>query len=137
MAGRPTKLNNKVIDAFTEVINSEVLFTTDEELVMLVNDVLPEESRFTYDAFSKWKREKSQSDNPIFPQFLHLIKKALFKEKKRLLDCLQNDDKSWQRFAWILERKFDEWNIKIKSETDLNIKEIPRLGRTIIKKHGD
>lgn len=132
MAGRPSKLNQKVIDALQRVVDTEILFTTDEEMVMLINEILPEESQFTYDAFSKWKREKSQTDNPFYPQFLHLIKKALLKEKKRLLKLLSTDEKSWQRYAWILERKFDEWNIKMKSEVDHTV-HIPSLPDIIIK----
>jgi hypothetical protein len=132
MAGRPSKLNQKVIDALQRVVDTEILFTTDEEMVMLINEILPEESQFTYDAFSKWKREKSQTDNPFYPQFLHLIKKALLKEKKRLLKLLSTDEKSWQRYAWILERKFDEWNIKMKSEVDHNVV-VQQLPDIIIK----
>ena len=138
MAGRPSKMTDNVLMAIEKVISDDILIYTDEELVEAINDILPEDERFTYEAFSKWKCKKSQVNNPLFPKFLRLIKKALIKEKKRLLEKLQlEDDKTWQRFAWILERKFDEWNIRIKSETDLNIKEIPRLGRTIIKRHGD
>ena len=73
-------------------------------------------------------RQKMQ----LFPKFLHLIKKALFKEKKRLLELLAKDDKQWQRYAWILERKFDDWNIKMKSEVDHNIN-LPTLPSIIIK----
>jgi hypothetical protein len=122
MTGRPSKMTDKVLDAIEEVINGEILFMTDEELVAEINELLPEESRFTYEAFSKWKREKSQSENPLFPRFLRLIKKALIEQKKTLLIKLQTDDKAWQRYAWILERKFDEWNIKSKSEVDHNVR---------------
>lgn len=132
MAGRPSKLNQKVIDALEQVVQTEILFSTDEEMVMLVNEILPEESQFTYEAFSKWKREKSQTENPFYSQFLRLIKKALLKEKKRLLEKLQGDDKYWQRYAWILERKFDEWNIKTKSEVDHNVS-VNQLPTVIIK----
>ena len=62
-----------------------------------------------------------ETEEPHYAKFLHLIKKALFKEKKRLLELLAKDDKQWQRYAWILERKFDDWNIKMKSEVDHNV----------------
>lgn len=138
MTGRPSKMTDSVLAAIEKVISEDILIYTDEELVEAINDLLPEDEQFTYEAFSKWKGKRSQVNNPLFPKFLRLIKKALILEKKRLLEKLQSeDDKTWQRFAWILERKFDEWNIRTKSETDLNIKEIPKLGRTIIKRHGD
>jgi hypothetical protein len=129
---RPSKMTDKVIEAIEIVINENILFATDEELFVEINDLLSEEQRFTYEAFSKWKGERSQTNNPLFPKFLRLIKKALFKEKKRLLELLAKDDKQWQRYAWILERKFDEWNIKMKSEIDHNIN-IPTLPEILIK----
>ncbi len=114
--GAKTKLTEELIRNLSEVIEENVLYATDEELVFLVNEKLPENNRFTIDAFSKWKRGESQSDNVLYKDFLRLIKKALFKEKKNLLELLKKDPQSWQRYAWIIERKFDEWNIKIKQE---------------------
>ena len=132
MAGRPSKMTTKVIEAIETVINENILFATDEELVIEINELLPEDKRFTYEAFSKWKRGLNQKNNPFFDQFVRLIKKALFREKKRLLELLAKDDKQWQRYAWILERKFDEWNIKMKSEVDHTVN-IPSLPQIIIK----
>lgn len=119
--GRPSKLTKDVVSATEKVIKDNILICTDEELVIAINEILPEKEQFTYEAFSKWKRGLSQTDNPQYVKFLRLIKKALINEKKRLLLLLQTDDKQWQRYAWILERKFDEWNIKSKSEVDHNI----------------
>jgi hypothetical protein len=123
---RPTKLTATVLSAINKVIETNILFCTDEELVSAIDEILPEGERFSYDSFSKWKRGESQSENPLFQEFLRLIKKALVKEKTRLLKKLENDDKAWQKYAWILERKFDEWNIRNKSEVEANIK-IPNL----------
>jgi len=132
MAGRPTSLTKEVISAIEKVINEEILFLTDTELVECINEQLPEDKRFSYEAFSKWKRGERQADNPLISQFVRLIKKALAKEKKRLLEKLEGDKQAWQRYAWILERKFDEWNIKTKSEVDHNIN-IPSLPDIVIK----
>jgi GTP-sensing pleiotropic transcriptional regulator CodY len=49
---------------------------------------------------------------------LSLYKKALTIQKKSLFENLKNDDKSWQRYAWIIERKFSDWNLKHLSEVD-------------------
>lgn len=126
---RPSKLTENVLGSINEVIETNILFCTDEELVIAINEILPEDERFSYESFSKWKRAKSQSENPLFPEFLRLIKKALIQEKTRLLKLLEKDDRAWQRYAWILERKFDEWNIRNKSEVDanLNINEITKV----------
>lgn len=129
---RPSKMTERVIEAIETVINENILFATDEELVVEINEILPQDQQFTYEAFSKWKRGLNTKTNPLFPKFVRLIKKALFKEKKRLLDLLAKDDKQWQRYAWILERKFDDWNIKMKSEVDHNIN-LPTLPSIIIK----
>ena len=131
-SGAPSKLNEDVLQAISQVVDENILICTDEELVIAVNDLLPEDKRFTYEAFSKWKRGLSQVDNPLYPSFLRLIKKALVNEKKRLLKLLESDKNSWQRYAWILERKFDEWNIKNKSEVDHNVN-IPSLPSITIK----
>lgn len=130
--GAPSKLNEDVLMATTKVVTENILICTDEELVSAINDELPEDKRFTYEAFSKWKRGLSQADNELYPAFLRLIKKALVNEKKRLLKLLESDDKQWQRYAWILERKFDEWNIKTKSEIEHNVN-IPSLPSILIR----
>ena len=31
---------------------------------------------------------------------------------KDLFKKFTNDDRAWQRWAWIIERKFSEWNLK-------------------------
>lgn len=131
-SGAPSKLNEDVLQAISQVVDENILICTDEELVIAVNELLPEDKRFTYEAFSKWKRGLSQVDNPLYPSFLRLIKKALVNEKKRLLKLLESDKNSWQRYAWILERKFDEWNIKNKSEVDHTVN-IPSLPSIVIR----
>ena len=119
--GRPTKLTPEALRAFEKVIKDNVLFCTDAELVWLVNDQLPEASRFSYEAFSKWKRGKRQSDNVFYTDFVRLIKKALIAEKITLLKTLKSGTDNWQSRAWILERKFDEWNIKNKAHVDVDL----------------
>ena len=116
-AGRPSKLKQEIIDVFKDVAESEILYCTDEELVMLVNDQLPKESKIDYSTFKNWKAG-TQKDNPLYQEFLAVVKKALQKEKKNLLDKLQKDKQAWQRYAWILERKYTEWNLKHVQEID-------------------
>jgi DNA-binding MarR family transcriptional regulator len=45
-------------------------------------------------------------------EFCPLIKKALRNQKENLFKKFSNDDRAWQRWAWIIERKFSEWNLK-------------------------
>lgn len=130
--GRPSKLTPEVIDAANKIINDKILFYTDEELVIAINEILPKEAQFSYITFAKWKAGDSQADNPLFKEFLYLIKKSLSLEKERLLGKLESDKFGWQRYAWILERKFDEWNIRTKAEVDHTVK-VQSLPKVIIE----
>lgn len=130
-AGRPTKINQKVVDTFKEVVDDEVLYCTDEDLFLLFNEKLAEKDRITYRTFQRWKAGEHKEHNELFNEFCRVIKKALVKEKRNLLNQLKKDDKAWQRWAWIIERKFDEWNIKHKQEHDhsgeMSFKGIPPI----------
>jgi hypothetical protein len=128
MNGRPSKLNDEVLKAFKDVLaDNQALYLTDEELFHLINERLDEDNTFCYTTFKNWKRGnlelgKLESDN--YKQFLSLLKNALIKEKVRLLKKLEDGDNgNWTRFAWILERKFDDWNLrkKIDSKSELNV----------------
>lgn len=116
--GRPTKLTPQVLKTFEKVINDNVLFCTDQDLIFLLNEALPEDNRFSYEAFSKWKRGERQKDSPLYGQFVRLVKKALLKEKRTLLMQLKTGADNWQARAWILERKFDEWNLKSRQSVE-------------------
>jgi hypothetical protein len=122
--GRPTKMNTNVVYAMEQVITENVLYCTDEDLVLLINERLPPERQFSYESFSKWKRGQSQNVNPLYSDFLRLIKKALISEKTTLLKSLHSGTSNWQARAWILERKFEEWNIKSKTMINLNIEKL-------------
>jgi hypothetical protein len=51
---------------------------------------------------------------------LSLYKKALTNQKKGLFNKLW-DDTQWQRYAWIIERKFSDWNlVQISKNTNKN-----------------
>lgn len=128
-AGRPTKLTTKVIQVWKEILDENVLFATDEELFLLLNERLDEKERIGYTTFKDWKAGRSPEHNELFDEFSSLIKNSLLKEKKRLLDNLQKDKQAWQRFAWIIERKFDEWNIRNKIEQTVSAKVETKLIR--------
>lgn len=113
--GRPSKIK-PFIKVANEVLFSEnVILFTDEELVDEINERLEEKYRICQSTFQKWKAGKIESDD-LGSQFLRLIKKALREQKKNLLEKYSTDDKAWTRWAWIIERKFSEWNLKHISE---------------------
>lgn len=109
---RPTKLTDNFLKVAEEVINTgqNALVHTDEDLLFLINEQLPEEERICDATFENWKAGKTKDDERG-AKFLGLIKKALTLQRDNLLDKLQGDDKAWQRWAWIIERKFTEWRL--------------------------
>ena len=108
---RPTKLTQKVIDTLNKVVDNNI-YCTDYELVFLLNEQLPEKEKISYESFKDYKNGRSQANNPLIVSFSHVIKKALIKEKIALLKEIKDGVNNWQSRAWILERKFDEWNLK-------------------------
>ena len=116
--GRPSKMATWIW-AFEKVLNdpTNVLMCTDEELVMLTNELLEEKDQICENTFIWWKAGNiTEEYKETYTKFLGLYKKALSKEKKSLMVRFQSDEGQWQKWAWIIERKFDEWNIRIKTD---------------------
>lgn len=114
---RPSKIE-KVTNALEKVLNKDInaVILTDEELFILVNEELEKNDRICYTTFKNYKAdvknpEKSE-EIAIYEKFLSLYKKALLKQKADLFTKLHNDPQAWQRYAWIIERKFDAWNLR-------------------------
>lgn len=123
--GRPSKLP-KFIEAFEKVVNDDMnaIIHTDEDLFFITNDKLKEEDRIWYTTFKEYKNSKHKSDQEDYRKFWAVYKKALNKQKDNLFKSLKNDTKTWQKWAWIIERKFDDWNIRYKVDKTLKIKEV-------------
>ena len=127
--GRPTKLTREFIDALTDVVmDNNVVYLTDEDLIFLLNEKLPPEDRIAINTFRDYKTGRRQSENLLIVEFAALIKKALVAEKQSLLDRVDQGANGWQSKAWILERKFAEWNLHKITKTDLT-----SLGESINK----
>lgn len=112
------------------------IFLSDEEMLFLINERLEELNQwdkiFHERTFQRYKRkfvnkqddEKLDKEEPIpnmdkdyFESFCRLIKKHLIKQKQKLFQAMVSAPKDRQKYAWIIERKFDEWNIRNKQET--------------------
>ena len=109
--GRPSKMKN-FIEAFKDVLNNDefdIVILTDDELLMECNERLEEEHQIAERTFQSWKAWEVESDE--YTQFLRLYKKALANQRRELFKKLQGDPQ-WQRYAWIIERKFDTWNLR-------------------------
>jgi hypothetical protein len=126
--GRPTKLGENFLKAAEEVLNGQeskgdlnmaVVALTDEMLWERINEKLEEKDQICYTTFKNWKaktkREKEEDLDNLAKKFLSLYKKALSQQLENLLKNMAESDPQWTRFAWIIERKFDEWNLRKKS----------------------
>lgn len=131
---RPTKLTDRFITAAKEVISEDLnaIIMTDEELLMLINAKLPEEAQVADTTWKEWKAGTAPVKQiEHLEAFRLLVKNALTKQKAHLFTKMQYDDKAWQRWAWIIERKFDDWNIRQK--VDGNVKsEVTVVGFTYL-----
>ncbi|RLD69237.1 MAG: hypothetical protein DRI95_00665 [Bacteroidetes bacterium] len=122
--GRPSKLTKELITALEKVVKNAI-YLTDKDLVFMLNLELPVNQQIKYQTFKEYKHGISQGENPLIEEFTTLIKTALVKEKINLLEKLKKGENGWQSKAWILERKFSEWNLKTISETDITTKGKP------------
>lgn len=114
--GRPTKLTPKFLKIAEEVLNDDInaIIYTDQELRDEINDRLEPEERISDARWEDWKAGKLK--NPICQQFRGLMKKALRVQKSNLFEKFREDEKAWQKYAWIIERKFGDWNLRNVSE---------------------
>lgn len=123
---RPTKLTKDWLKVAEKVINDDInaIILTDEELVFEINDRVEEDARISNRTFQRWKRANKGEDeeedkeelDEMGKSFVVLIKRALLKQKKHLFDKFREEPNQWQRWAWIIERKFDDWNIQHKTK---------------------
>lgn len=126
--GRPSKLP-KFIEAAKELLleqtekqvqdatgthtipfNLAVVALKEEELLQRINDKLDEEDRVAKSTYENWKAGNIK--DPVCQQFLEIYKKALAIQREAVMSLMIVDEGKWQRFAWIIERKFDEWKLK-------------------------
>lgn len=126
------KLNAKWVECFEQVVNEgfNSIYMSDDDLRILTNELYGQDDYICLKTFNNWKEGQNEGIN--ISMFLHIYKKALIKQRNQLFEKLTKDDRAWQRWAWIIERKFDDWNIKIKSEIDHTVN-IPSLPSIVIR----
>jgi len=113
--GRPTKLTQRFKEVLGSILKDGTkALLTDETLLFLVNQELSKEEQVSNGTFERWKSAGTKDSRG--QEFRVLIKKALTLEQTNLLNEIRKGKNNWQSRAWILERKFDEWNLRHKSE---------------------
>lgn len=117
--GRPFKMKIWT-EKLKEVLDENTaLFLTDEDLVFLVNEKINDPTcHITSRTLRNWKAGKTDPKAvDTAEEFAKLIQNALIKQKQAVLKkMLETEDRSWPKYAWILERRFAEWNLKQISE---------------------
>ena len=130
--GRPEKLS-RFTEALQQVLDCPhsvgfAIIYTDRDLVEMVNERLAPDERIDMRSFERYKAGEFVSDE-LLEAFMSAYKKAVRQQQENLFEALRADvPGGWQRYAWILERKFPEWNLTAKSEVKL-----PDLGRLVLK----
>ena len=91
--GRPSKLTDAFLAAAEAVLaeGDDVIICTDEELLMLINENLPEAGQNTFEVWKALIHSGEELD-ANFVGFLRLMVRA----KQSLFKNLRDDDKSWQ-----------------------------------------
>lgn len=120
--GRPSKIDKFIEVAKDVLFRENLMLLTDEELVFLINEELDDKDKVAIRTFKLWKSGDYSEKGNTGKDFLPLIKKALLIQKQNLFKKMSNDDRAWQRWAWIIERKFSEWNLKKISESTTEVK---------------
>lgn len=102
--GRPTKLSEELIQTLAKWVRTGAYITT----VCQAHDI----SRETYYA---WMRRGEEEQEGLYREFSDTLKRAEAEAELRLLARLEQcadpqADGPFQRYAWILERRFrDRW----------------------------
>lgn len=118
--GRPPKAS-RFVEALKSVLADPhpvgmAIIHTDSELLRLVNRKLDKKDRIGEGTFLRFKKGDIK-DHDDLQDFRELYDQALCIQANNLFEKLvdEGEKRSWQRYAWIIERKFDQWNLRTKS----------------------
>lgn len=125
--GRPSKLNNTFLEVAEKILNKkDLMLLTDKEFLFLINEELEDEYKVSDRTFEYWKAGEFGNNEELGKNFLRLIQNSLLKQKEDLYRQFRNDSQ-WTRWAWIIERKFTEWNIKHQHDVTSNGNELKQI----------
>ena len=113
-------------------LNFRVIAMTDEGLLNCINDMVAPEEQITLRTFLNYKAGQIVDHEPdgIYAKlFVSSYKRAIDQQRFALARALADDvPGGWQRYAWLLERKFDDFNLRAKS-----VDETPDVRRLVLK----
>ena len=123
--GRPRKLT-RFLEAFKCVVYKphpvgRAIIHTDKDLLEMTNRELDEKDRISVTTWERYKRGEGDDVNEKMLEdlsgFAEIYEDALIKQRDNLFERMmeKGEARSWGRWAWIIERKFDDWNLRKKS----------------------
>jgi len=103
MAGRPTKLTPKLIQAVRNMLSDDnlVLAYTNTDILEELNYQLGPGNEIGQRTFDRWITDKES-------ELWQVIKIARKRTKGNLVRDLKKETRSWQRYAWLLERCYKD-----------------------------
>jgi hypothetical protein len=111
-------------DSTVEAVNVQVCYRyTDRQLVMRINEFMHKRGlRVKAKTWEHWRNAYTNDEEWVFEnEYLFkafaYVEKAMLEAMDFLVEKLETE-RSWQRYAWLLERKFDQWKLS----TDVNVK---------------
>ena len=126
----------KFTEALERVVNKDhsvgyAIIWTDEQILDATNELLEPQDRLDARTLQRYKAGEIKDDR-VAEAFVSYYKKALRIQADNLFELLRSDvPGGWQRYAWILERKFDDWNMTRKEKV-----EVSDIGRLVLKRGG-
>ena len=123
--GRPPSINEARLNAAEKILDDKdelnTIIYTDEEMVAMINDEVKENERIWYGTFREYKAGKQLEDEgarEFIERFSALYIRILRKQKRSLFNQLKKDKTGRQRFSWIIERKFNDRNLRIQQDNN-------------------
>ena len=121
--GRKSKIS-RFLEQFACVVEEAhpvgmAIIFTDSELLFLTNQKLDKDERVSKATLARWKsyefvddadQEEAETFRRIYEEQLLLQRRHLF---KMMMD--KSEARSWNRYLAVIERKFDDWNLRKKS----------------------
>lgn len=125
--GQPVKKLHPVdkrqlwLEAFRSVIERDHpvglgVILKDSDLIHMTNDILEEGVRINVRTFERWKAGELE-DGGFLAEFRSLYERVSREQLLNLFTQMMDKEveRSWTKYAWVIERKYDEWNLRSKS----------------------
>lgn len=118
-AGRPAALSKERVSQAKEIIDKDprvVYIRTEEQLIDEINYQLRNNKKghmiMEYRTYQKYKKEMYEWETSVdsvskelLEEFWRVIKKAMRDQSIWLVSKMEQEEKAWQRYAWLIERK--------------------------------